>query len=149
MLFSILLALIASFLLAFAGWKVFEGLRDRRLFSSHSEHDFSLNLSTARALRIFKHNTEIVPIDVRPRLLFEQQHLPGALNAPFVNGNLDTSSINDLSRDTPLLIYCDGGHRSRNALKSLKSKGFRSVYHLNRGLMMWRLFGGPTSGNRR
>ena len=45
-----------------------------------------------------------------------------------------------MDRNAPLLIYCDGGYRSRKALPQIKALGFQSIYHLHRGILSWNLF---------
>ena len=143
MTYQITLYILIALLLSIMLWKLFEEFRDWRLFGHRAEHDFSMNLSTLQSLGIYRHTPGLVAIDVRPEAQFEKRHLPGAQNAPFVKGTLKNSKIENLDRSTPILVYCEGGHRSRNALKALEEAGFHSIYHMNRGFMMWRFFGGP------
>ena len=72
-----------------------------------------------------------------------EEVLTDSLNAPFVKGQMDVSVFEGLDRSTPLLIYCDGGYRSRPSLPVVNGLGFDTIYHLHRGLMSWRFFGGP------
>jgi rhodanese-related sulfurtransferase len=44
-------------------------------------------------------------------------------------------------RSRPVLVYCQGGYRSRKAVEVLRSLGFNSVLHLHRGMMAWRWAG--------
>jgi len=125
-------------------WFLFEEIWDLSLFTSRSRHQSVINLSTLRALSLFEHHEGITAVDVRPQQEYEARHLPGAVNAPFDEENLDGSTLKDFPRDNPLLVYCGGGFRSRRALEKIAEEGFTRVFHLNRGILMWRLFGGPT-----
>ena len=126
-------------------WRLHKEIWDWKLFDHHSSREFTMNLSTRQSLGIFKHTPGIVAVDVRPPAQFEKSHLPDALNAPFENNQLDAAALESLDHTTPLLVYCQGGFRSRKALKAIKEHGFHSIYHINRGLIMWRLFSGPLS----
>ncbi len=125
-------------------WFFLEEVRDLSLFAKRSAKKEVTNLSTLRALSLFEHHDDIVAVDVRPAEKYGKRRLPGAINAPFEEGAPGGESIADLDRDTPLLVYCDGGYRSRQSLDAFVGEGFTKVFHLNRGLMMWQFFGGPT-----
>ncbi|MEC5128458.1 rhodanese-like domain-containing protein [Verrucomicrobiales bacterium BCK34] len=140
---SFLLTIIV-FLLIAAIWFFVEEIWDLALFARRSPQKEVKNLSTLRALSLFEHHDEIVAVDVRPYGSFKERRLPRALSAPYVDDSLDTANLDCLDPDKPILIYCDGGYRSRRAVGAFVDAGFKKVFHLNRGLMMWRLFGGPT-----
>lgn len=124
-------------------WFFLEEVWDLALFARRSPQKEVKNLSTLRAISLFEHHDDIVAIDVRPYDSFRKLRLPTALHASYVNETLDTENLADLDPDKPILIYCDGGYRSRRAVSAFVEAGFTRVFHLNRGLMMWRLFGGP------
>ncbi len=136
------LIVVALLVLIVLLWHVFEFAWDNGHFKSLEGGRFAQNLSTIAALQIFKQHSDLTAVDVRPRPQFEKRHLPGALNAPFEDGHLDVSNLSALDRSKPILLYCDGGYRSRRALPSLLDEGFTAVYHINRGIKMWRFFGG-------
>ncbi len=125
-------------------WFLLEEIWDLALFARRSPQKEVKNLSTLRAISLFEHHDDIVAVDVRPYDSFRDRRLPQALNAPYENESLDTTDLADLDPDKPILIYCDGGYRSRHSVGAFVDAGFTKVFHLNRGLMMWRLFGGPT-----
>lgn len=125
-------------------WFLFEEIWDLALFTRPSPQKEVRNLSTLRAMSLFEHHDEIVAVDVRPCESYRKRRLPGALSAPFVDERLDTGNLEGLEPERPILIYCDGGYRSRRAVDSFVDAGFTKVFHLNRGLLMWRIFGGPT-----
>jgi hydroxyacylglutathione hydrolase len=45
--------------------------------------------------------------------------------------------VNNTDVNTPLLIYCDYGDRTKVVAKILKKKGFKNIYQLNGGLSSW------------
>ncbi len=125
-------------------WFLFEEVWDLSLFAKRSRHKEVVNLSTLRALSLFEHHDEIVAVDVRPFEKFRKRRLPAAVSVPFQDGVLEGDGLDDLERDKPILVYCDGGFRGRRSLDAFVEKGFTRVFHLNRGILAWRFFGGPT-----
>ena len=39
-------------------------------------------------------------------------------------------ALNDVSLDTPIIVYCKSGTRSNNAYNSLKDAGYKHIYDL-------------------
>lgn len=142
--FSLTLIAILAIITA---WFLFEEIWDLSLFAKRSRRKEVKNLSTLRALSLFEHHDDIVAVDVRPRADFKKARLPAALNAPFQSEELYDSELDSLDRENPILVYCDGGFRSRRSLDTFVEAGFTKVFHLNRGILMWRLFGGPTEND--
>ncbi len=143
-----MLTIVISVLLAFgliaAGWYVFEHRWDLSLFGHHSEKDFTCNVRAGKAAQLQHEHPDLQVIDVRPGPSYTAEHLPGAINAPFLGTSLDTTSLTGVPRDQPILVYCDGGYRSRRSLPALREAGFTSIYHLHRGLMSWKIANEPT-----
>lgn len=147
MLFS-LLTLVAIGLIC-GGWYCYEHRWDSRLFGHRSETDFVINVRAGKAAALVR-GGDLLTLDVRPASSFRAGHLPGAVNAPFEN-SLDTNALDGIDRTRPVLVYCDGGYRSRRSLPSIRAAGFTSVYHLHRGMMSWKMAkepveSGPESG---
>ncbi|MBK8968522.1 MAG: rhodanese-like domain-containing protein [Saprospiraceae bacterium] len=66
-------------------------------------------------------------IDVREPYEFEEKHLPGAVNIPL-------STLLDHLQDfqekgSPVVVYCDGGTRGKQAVLLLQVNGFQEVYN--------------------
>ena len=138
----ILLRIGIGFGLFAVGWHVFEFFWDRQLFPA-SESVRVVNLSVAEAAELLEGGRGIQAVDVRPEKVFVSGHLPGAVRIEYGKGELDSVAAEELDRETPLLVYCDGGFRSRLALKAFEEEGFREIYHLHRGMLSWRLQGRP------
>lgn len=139
---TFLLGLLGFGLLA-AAWYIFEDCWGRGLFGQRSASDFVINVRAGKAVMLLD-ETDLLPVDVRPRRDFLAGHLPGAVNAPFVGTTLDASALVAIDRDQPVLVYCDGGYRSRRALPALRETGFTAIYHLHRGFLSWKMRKAPT-----
>ena len=135
---AIAIALLLALGIVAGAWYLFESRWDRSQFRERSEKDFSRNVRAGMAGKLLHEHPDLIVIDVRPFSSFEAGHLPGALNAPFSGESLDSSALAGIPRDRPVLVYCDGGYRSRKALPSVRDSGFHSIYHLHRGLMSWK-----------
>ena len=66
-------------------------------------------------------------IDVRSKSEFDQGHIKGSLNFPFMELGHSAYSINNLGK--PLIVCCSNGDRSSYAILILKSHGFNEVYN--------------------
>src|SRR5689334_17781555 len=67
-----------------------------------------------------------VILDVRSKAEYLEGHVKGALNIPI--GMLE-NYVNNLSKDTPIVIICNTGDRSSAARRLLLSHGFTLVYN--------------------
>jgi rhodanese-related sulfurtransferase len=73
-------------------------------------------------------------IDVREPEEYRDGHIPRAINVPI--GRL-SHHLPLLSKEKPVLLYCQSGNRSGIAARMLKKQGFKEVYHLRGGLFGW------------
>lgn len=73
-------------------------------------------------------------IDVREPWEYRNGHIPGAINVPV--GRL-SEHLPRLSKDKPVLLYCQSGTRSAIAARILKKQEFEQVYHLRGGISGW------------
>jgi len=79
-------------------------------------------------------------IDVRGASEWNEGHIERAEHR-FL-GDLLTS-IDDLPRDTPIALHCQGGTRSAIAASLLQANGFTDVAHLSGGIQAWKAAGLP------
>jgi rhodanese-related sulfurtransferase len=79
-------------------------------------------------------------VDVREQHEFAAGHIPNALNLP-------TSSFDpkDLPRGKPVVLICQAGGRSRNALNKARAVGRADVRHFAGGMNGWRSQNGPVT----
>src|SRR5262245_19161443 len=78
-------------------------------------------------------------VDVREPEEFAHGHVPGAVNLP--QADLATR-LDELPRDRPLLVICQGGFRSLRAAQFLRQQGFSEVASVKGGTEAWRAAGG-------
>jgi rhodanese-related sulfurtransferase len=79
-------------------------------------------------------------VDVREPHEFAAGHIPNALNMP-------TSSFEprDLPQGKPVVLICQAGGRSRNALNKARGIGREDVRHFAGGMNGWRSHNGPVT----
>ncbi len=69
-----------------------------------------------------------VLIDVREPFEFKMGHAKGALNIPPAKLMLgEPSMLQELPRDTQLVVYCRSGSRSNAAIPYLRQMGFTNI----------------------
>jgi len=86
------------------------------------------------------HEKESVVIDALGPESFRRQHLPGALNIPSDDADLD-GKIRDKvpSKDTRVLVYCSDPEcqASPKVYRRLKELGYSDVHEFSGGLKAW------------
>jgi len=104
------------------------------------------NVGHKEALQLLLNDPSLTPVDVRSPAAFEKEHIPGAVSALFKldSWEINRENLSELDLSAPILVYCDGGYRSRRALQPILEVGFDKIYHLKHGLIHWKLFDGPT-----
>ena len=139
----IAIGIVIAFAAFSALWMVAERTWDKGQFRESGAEGFVANIRARKAIQLLEEKPEVQPLDVRTSKKFRKEHLPGAIHAPLDSlGEIDAEQIQSLEKNRPLLVYCDGGYRSRKAIQSLKKLGFTSIYHLHRGILSWKLKGG-------
>jgi rhodanese-related sulfurtransferase len=83
---------------------------------------------------------DVAVVDVREPHEFAVGHIPGALNLP-----LSSFDPQDLPRDKPVILTCQAGGRSRNALARARAAGRADVKHYPGGMNGWRSRGGDVT----
>jgi hydroxyacylglutathione hydrolase len=73
-------------------------------------------------------------IDVRATSEWDEGHIPGVRNIPL--GHI-AEHADELPREGPLVLHCQGGGRSSIAASVLKGKGFENVANLAGGFQAW------------
>lgn len=74
---------------------------------------------------ITKENTTL--IDVREPYEFAAGHASGAINIPLGSISQRVNEIKEMS--LPIVVYCQSGRRSANAMGLLKAHGIEEVYN--------------------
>ena len=79
-------------------------------------------------------------LDVREPVEYAAGHVPGAVNLP--QADL-ADRLDELPRDRPLLLICQGGYRSQRAAQFLVQMGFAQVASVAGGTAAWAEAGKP------
>jgi hydroxyacylglutathione hydrolase len=84
-------------------------------------------------------------VDVRGSAEWNEGHLPRAEHRYL--GNL-VDGVRGLDRDTPIVLYCQGGTRASIAASLLQAEGFTDVATAPGGIGTWEAAGLPTESGR-
>jgi len=134
-LMTLLWILVAGAIVA-AIWSFYEKSRDRSLFSAPPGSECE-NLDAARTRDYLARHPGTQILDVRSASEFGGGALPDAFHLSIGDPDFD-SKVTSLDRDQPVLVYCAGGVRSRQAVARMKQLGFRQILHLHRGYYSWK-----------
>lgn len=74
-------------------------------------------------------------LDIRTPDEYQVSHIRDAHFINFDNPDLDI--VEDLSRETPIVVYCSVGYRSEKTGRKLLEMGFTSVYNLYGSIFEW------------
>ena len=79
-------------------------------------------------------------VDVREPHEFAAGHVPNALNMP-----MSSFDPKELPAGKPVVLVCQSGGRSRNALSRARAIGREDVRHFAEGMNGWRSHNGPVT----
>jgi rhodanese-related sulfurtransferase len=97
------------------------------------------NISAQEAKELVDNNIDnphFALIDVRTPKEYAQGRIDGAINMNF-NSTAFGGEVEKLNKANIYLVYCQRGHRSRQAMKIMESLGFKEIYNLSGGLNEW------------
>jgi rhodanese-related sulfurtransferase len=83
---------------------------------------------------------EATVVDVREPHEFKAGHIPGSVNQP-----LSRFDPRNLPKAGLVVLICQAGGRSRNALLSAHAAGRSDVAHFAGGMSQWRMAGGTVA----
>lgn len=92
-------------------------------------------------------------VDSRTRKEFDRARIPAAWHVPqsaFTDGNVPADFIEFVARDTPLIIYCEGGDcdTSENvAIRLQQDYRYQAIFVLKPGIPGWVEAGHPLEGD--
>lgn len=66
-------------------------------------------------------------IDVREPFEYKMGHVKGALNVPPSKLMTGAEQLDDVAKDTPLVLYCRSGSRSDVAIQILRGLGYSNL----------------------
>ena len=106
------------------------------------EHQNSLDTATLQQLRS---QNAVTLVDVREPLEYAGERIADAKLMP-----LSSFNPQELPWETgkTMVLYCQSGNRSSQALRQIQSQGIEGVLHLQGGLNAWKQAGLPTLKNK-
>lgn len=75
-------------------------------------------------------------LDIRSKKNDGVRGLENAISLDLMSQNF-MEFFADVKKETPLLLYCDDGSRSRVAIRILAEMGYQNLYHLKQGINRW------------
>ena len=63
---------------------------------------------------------------------FNREHIPNAINIP-----LDQLDTVEFDKDSTIIVYCQSGMRSKEAVEKMAEMEYTSLYNLDGGLLNW------------
>ena len=92
------------------------------------------DVTVAEAKALIEEKPDMVILDVRTPSEYNDGHLEGAINIPV---DSLAGSLDELSEDDELLVYCRTGNRSARAVGILEDGGFTKIFHMDEGITGW------------
>jgi len=77
----------------------------------------------------------VVLLDAREEEEFQVSHIPNATHIGYQSPKFEV--LDNLSKDTPIIMYCSIGYRSEKLGEKLQEKGFTNVYNLYGSIFAW------------
>lgn len=77
-------------------------------------------------------------LDVRTPQEINKGYLKGAVFMDFYDSTFK-QQVNNLDKDKPVFVYCAIGGRSWDAAKLMTEMGFKNVYDLKGGIIVWKI----------
>ena len=78
-------------------------------------------------------------VDVRTPWEYNWFHVNSAVNKPELL--LDINALPAITKEDPVVVICMTGHRSPLVAYRLKKQGFKKVYNMTWGMLVWKLTG--------
>ena len=98
----------------------------------------NLNISPNKLKEIIdKDNPIDILIDVRTLEEVNDSKIPNSINIDYYNDSFQ-STLDSLDKNFNYFIYCRSGNRSMKTVNILKSKGFKSAFNLQGGIITWK-----------
>jgi glyoxylase-like metal-dependent hydrolase (beta-lactamase superfamily II)/rhodanese-related sulfurtransferase len=106
----------------------------------YAEMDWAMLTATGPVQEVDHNKLDALPpeavlLDVREPQEYAEGHVPGARNLP--QADLATR-LNEVPRDRPIYVICQGGFRSLRAAQFLSQMGFTDIASVKGGTEAWR-----------
>jgi len=98
-------------------------------------------VTTLQATQMINREDALV-LDVRPVAEFARGHILGAKNVPLEEIARRAEEFQK-HKSRPVIVHCENGNRSGNAVSALRQRGFEKVHNLAGGFAAWQQAGLP------
>jgi len=95
------------------------------------------HVEALEARTLLASNPDIQVLDVRTKGEYKRGHIEGAIRNNYFSTKFK-KRLRVLDRDTPYLVHCKSGHRSKRVVKTMRKEGFSNIYHLDGGYDAWK-----------
>lgn len=116
--------LINIVIIALIAWFIYKMFRPIKGLRTLKADDFQKELGKGALL-----------IDVREPYEFQTGGIPGAKNIPLSQLG---KRLDDIPKESSIMLYCQSGMRSKNAARILSKNGYTNLAHLQGGIVAWR-----------
>ena len=93
-------------------------------------------IEAAQFDKLIKEKKELQLIDVRTAKEFSEGHIKGAVNIDYYKSDFK-QLMAKLDKSKPIAVYCTVGGRSGSGAQMAKQLGFKEVYDLEGGVVLW------------
>lgn len=93
------------------------------------------SIPVIRASEAYVAKDDYVFLDAREEEEYKVSHIDGAIHVGFKD--FDLEKVEQLEKDTPIVIYCSIGYRSEIIGDKLKKAGFTSVHNMYGSIFEW------------
>jgi rhodanese-related sulfurtransferase len=83
----------------------------------------------------FRNKSTYIFLDAREMEEYKVSHIPGSRFIGY--DDFSIHAINDLSKESKIIVYCSIGYRSEKIATKLKKAGFKKVYNLYGSIFEW------------
>ena len=99
-------------------------------------------------IALFDQHPNLVILDNRKERDFKAGHIEGAVRLIDSDVNADTMAAAVPSKDTPILMYCNGLKcgRAAKAVEAALKLGYSKIYYYAEGMAEWKEKGLPVNG---
>lgn len=98
----------------------------------------SIPYISVEELRMLQLNDTVVIFDAREPIEFKVSHISTAKNIGYNDFSTEEKQLQNLKKDSQIIIYCSVGIRSEKIGEKLKKAGFTNVQNLYGGIFEWK-----------
>ena len=84
---------------------------------------------------MMKQGKNLKIVDLREPELFDEGHVPGAINIPY--DDAPGRALKELKRDETIVFVCHGGPMGDELAELLVNNNYKKVYNLTGGMKKW------------